>query len=176
MYEADAYWREKGEIASEEVQEEKTTRSAWVVYLLLLLSLIGFSIYYPSTTFEVGESAVSFPAVPVFTTLFALTGWLGLHKSNQFFILNLLGYTIVFLVVGVMGYGWYLMEISAIFLAMGLLSGFANNEGADGIISQFLTGAKDMLSAALVVGLAGGIIQILQDGRIIDPILHSMAT
>lgn len=33
-----------------------------------------------------------------------------------------------------------------------------------------------MLSAALVVGLAGGIIQILQDGRIIDPILHSMAT
>ena len=176
MYEADAYWREKGEVASEEVQEEKTTRSAWVVYLLLLLSLTGFSIYYPSTTFEVGESTVSFPAVPVFTALFALTGWLGLRKSNQFFILNLLGYTIVFLVVGVMGYGWYLMEISAIFLAMGLLSGFANNEGADGIISQFLTGAKDMLSAALVVGLAGGIIQILQDGRIIDPILHSMAT
>ena len=119
---------------------------------------------------------MSFPAVPVFTALFALTGWLGLRKSNQFFILNLLGYTIVFLVVGVMGYGWYLMEISAIFLAMGLLSGFANNEGADGILSQFLTGAKDMLSAALVVGLAGGIIQILQDGRIIDPILHSMAT
>ena len=176
MYEADAYWREKGEVASEEIQEEKTTRSAWVVYLLLLLSLTGFSIYYPSTTFEVGESTVSFPAVPVFTALFALTGWWGLRKSNQFFILNLLGYTIVFLVVGVMGYGWYLMEISAIFLAMGLLSGFANNEGADGIISQFLTGAKDMLSAALVVGLAGGIIQILQDGRIIDPILHSMAT
>ena len=73
-----------------------------------------------------------------------------------------------------MGYGWNLMEISAIFLAMGLLSGFANNEGADWIISQFLTGAKDMLSAALVVGLAGGIIQILQDGHIIDPIPHSM--
>lgn len=77
MYEADAYWREKGEVSSEEVPEEKTTRSAWIVYLLLLLSLIGFSIYYPSTTFEVGESAVSFPAVPVFTALFALTGWLG---------------------------------------------------------------------------------------------------
>ena len=32
-----------------------------------------------------------------------------------------------------------------------------------------------MLSAALVVALAGGIIQILQDGKIIDPILHAMA-
>lgn len=176
MYEADAYWREKGGVASEEVREEKTTRSAWVVYLLLLLSLIGFSFYSPSSTFEVGESAVHFPAVPIFTGLYALTGWLGLRKSNQFFILNLLGYTIVFLVVGVMGYGWYLTEISAIFLAMGILSGFANNEGADGIISHFLAGAKEMLSAALVVGLAGGIIQILQDGRIIDPILHGMAT
>lgn len=137
--------------------------------------MIGFSIYYPSTTFEVGESAVSFPAVPVFTALFALTGWLGLRKSNQFFILNLLGYTIVFLVVGVMGYGWYLMEISAIFLVMGLLSGFANNEELTGSLASFLPEPKDMLSAALVVGLAGGIIQILQDGHIIDPILHSMA-
>lgn len=175
MYQADAYWREKGEVAAEEVLEAKTSRSAWAVYLLLLVSLIAFSVYYPSTTFEVGESAVHFPAVPVFTGLYALTGWLGLRKSNQFFILNLLGYTIVFLIIGVMGYGWYLTEISAIFLAMGILSGFANSEGADGIISQFLAGAKDMLSAALVVGLAGGIIQILQDGRIIDPILHGMA-
>lgn len=175
MYEADSYWREKGEITTEEIQEEKTTRSAWVVFFLLIVSLISFSIYYPTTTFKVGESAVCFPAVPTFTALLAMTGWLGLRKSNQFFILNLLGYTIVFLIIGVMGYGWYLTEISAIFLAMGILSGFANNEEADGIIAQFLTGAKDMLSAALVVGLAGGIIQILQDGRIIDPILHGMA-
>lgn len=39
-----------------------------------------------------------------------------------------------------------------------------------------MDGAKDMLSAAIVVGLAGGIIQILQDGHIIDPILHSLAS
>ena len=75
-----------------------------------------------------------------------------------------------------MGHGWYLPEISAIFLAMGILSGFANSEHADAIIKQFMDGAKDMLSAAIVVALAGGIIQILQDGHIIDPILHSLAS
>ncbi len=32
------------------------------------------------------------------------------------------------------------------------------------------------MSAAIVVGLAGGIIQILQDGHVIDPILHVLAT
>lgn len=35
---------------------------------------------------------------------------------------------------------------------------------------------KDILSAALVVGLAGGIIIVLQEGHIIDPILHSLAS
>ena len=176
MYEADAFWREREAAFSGETIKADTTRSARVVYLLLLLVLIVFSICYPMTGFSVGESLLTFPAVPVFTALYALTGYLGLRKSNQFFILNLLAYTIVFLIIGVMGHGWYLTEISAIFLAMGILSGFANNEGANGIIDQFLTGAKDMLSAALVVGLAGGIIQILQDGRIIDPILHSLAS
>lgn len=59
---------------------------------------------------------------------------------------------------------------------MGIFAGFANNENADGIIAQFMVGAKDMLPAALVVGLAGGIIQILQAGHIIDPILHGLAS
>jgi len=34
---------------------------------------------------------------------------------------------------------------------------------------------KDIMSAALVVGMAGGIIVILQKGMIIDTILHSLA-
>ena len=114
--------------------------------------------------------------MPVLSVLFAAFGWLGLRKSNQFFILTLLAFTILFLITGVMGHGWYLPEISAIFLAMGILSGFANSEKTDNIIGQFMDGAKDMLSAAIVVGLAGGIIQILQDGHIIDPILHSLAS
>lgn len=175
MYHADAYWR-KRETGTTEKIEMATTRSAWIVYSLLLTALICFSINYPQTTFAVGESKIHFPAVPLFSVLFALFGWMGVRKSNQFFILTLLAFTIIFLVTGVMGYGWYLMEISAIFLAMGIFSGYANNENTNSIINQFLVGAKDMLSAALVVGLAGGIIQILQDGRIIDPILHGLAT
>lgn len=62
------------------------------------------------------------------------------------------------------------------FLAMGVLTGYAAGKDTDSIIKLFLEGAKDILSAAIVVGLAGGIIQILQDGRIIDPILHALAS
>lgn len=177
MYDADQYWRSRGlEQQGGEKIETKTTKSAYVVYTLTLITLIIFSIYHFITDITIGSYHINLPLIPLTSTLFAFTAWRGLSRSNQFFILNLLAYTVVFLIIGVMGYGWYLTEISAIFLAMGILSGFANSESADNLIAQFLCGAKDMLSAAIVVGLAGGIIQILQDGHIIDTILHSLAS
>lgn len=174
MYEADEYWRNKG-AENEEQLIYTTPLSALVVYFLILGALVLFSVFYPLTVFRIGDTAVSLYAVPAMTVLYAVLGGLGLRKSFHFFILTVLGFTIVFLVVGVMGYGWYLTEISALFLAMGIMSGFAFGKNPDELIRLFLEGAKDMLSAALVVGLAGGIIQILQDGHIIDPILHSLA-
>lgn len=175
MYRADAYWRKREEAATDELVYA-TTVSAWVVYVLVLVALFLFSWFYPVSTFMLGEYSVSVYAVPVFGALFAVFGWMGLRKSNHFFILSLLAFTVFFLIIGVMAHGWYLAEISGIFLAMGILSGFANSEKIDNIIKQFMDGAKDMLSAAIVVGLAGGIIQILQDGHVIDPILHSLAS
>lgn len=175
MYGADEYWRKRngennGEIAY------SVSRPTYGIYIAVLAVLSVFSVGYPVTVFSLGNNSVSLYAVPVCTVLFAVLGWLGLRKSFHFFILSLLAFTVVFLVIGVMGYGWYLPEISAIFLAMGILSGYAAGKNADGIIRLFLEGAKDLLSAAIVVGLAGGIIQILQDGRIIDPILHALAS
>ncbi|MCD7899975.1 MAG: TIGR00366 family protein [Bacteroides sp.] len=175
MYKADAYWRNKGEYTAAQLNY-KTTTSAWVVYFLILIALALFSYFYPVSVFKLGEHSVNAYAVPFCSILFVLFAWFGLRKSNHFFILTLLAFTVVFLIIGVMAHGWYLAEISAIFLAMGILAGFANNQKTDGIIKEFLTGAKDMLSAAIVVGLAGGIIQILQDGHVIDPILHSLAS
>lgn len=175
MYKADEYWRNRRAEGTEEVAYT-TPVASYVVYGLILLALCAFSVYYPRTTFSLGNASVSLYAIPFCTVLFALFGWMGLRKSFHFFILSVLAFTVVFLVIGVMGHGWYLPEISAIFLAMGIMSGYAAGRNADGIIKLFLEGAKDILSAAIVVGLAGGIIQVLQDGRIIDPILHGLAS
>ena len=90
-------------------------------------------------------------------------------------ILLLLLCTVIALIVGVMHYGWYLPEISALFLAMGIFSGYIYGMKTDDIIAEFIAGAKDILSAAIVVGLASGIILILQDGHIIDTILYHLA-
>ena len=175
MYEADAYWRNRQGQQAEAVAYS-TPRSAYVVYGLVTAALVAFAACYPQTVFAVGSRTETLYAVPVCTALFALFGWMGLRRSFHFFVLTLLAFTVVFLVIGVMGHGWYLPEISGIFLAMGILAGYASGKNADGIIKEFMAGAKDILSAAIVVGLAGGIIQVLQEGRIIDPILHGLAS
>jgi uncharacterized ion transporter superfamily protein YfcC len=58
---------------------------------------------------------------------------------------------------------------------MGISSGIAMSYSANQIATLFISGVKDIVSAALVVGLAGGIIIVLQNGNVIDPMLHSLA-
>ncbi len=175
VYETDKYWHERG--AGEKPEEIKyhTPLRAWLVFGFILISLILFSIKFPETILKIGNSSFVAPMIPIATGIFALTSFFSLRKSVHFFILNLLAFTIIFLIIGVMGYGWYIMRIATLFLAMGLLSGIAMNYTPNEITKHFLDGAKDIMSAAIVVGLAGGIVIILQDGHIIDTILHSMA-
>jgi len=58
---------------------------------------------------------------------------------------------------------------------MGILAGLSIGKTANELTKLFIEGAKDILSAAMVVGLAGGIIVILRNGQIIDTILYYMA-
>ncbi|HCX99547.1 MAG TPA: short-chain fatty acid transporter [Bacteroidales bacterium] len=174
VYAEDEYWRNREQNESEEVKYY-TPRIAWGVYAFILGALTIFSFLYPNTTLNVGNSSTSLVLIPVFTVLFAILGYLALRKSVHFFILLLLGYTILFLIIGVMGYGWYVMEIATLFLAMGIASGVSIKKGADDIAKLFLEGVKDILSAAIIVGLAGGIIVILEDGGVIDSILYGLS-
>ena len=175
MYRADAYWRKREAESETENLVRPAGRSTHVVFIFLTLLLGALSFRYPLTTFSVGAESTTIVIFPVITLLFVITSLLAIRRSAQLFILNLLLFTILFLVVGVMGYDWYLEEISALFLSMGLLAGIANNMGGNAIAKEFIAGVKDMLTAALVIALAGGIIQILTDGRIMDTILFSLA-
>ena len=75
-----------------------------------------------------------------------------------------------------MGYGWYLPEICALFMALAVAAGLAADYSADDIAKEFIAGAKDIFSAALIIGFAAGIIVILKDGKVIDTLLGSMAS
>jgi uncharacterized ion transporter superfamily protein YfcC len=174
MYHLDEYWRDRGTSEIENIKKS-TPLGAWIVYGFLLACFALFSWFFPSSNLKIGNAAYNLPAVPVASLLFALTSIPALLRSGHYFVLNLLAFTIVFLVIGVMGYGWYLMEIASLFFAMGIFSGIAMNYDANHITKLFIEGSRDILSAALVVGLAGGILVILEDGKIIDTILYGVS-
>ena len=107
-------------------------------------------------------------------------GEAGVKKSvkpltrRQSWILVVLLLTVVALIVGVTCWDWYMPEITGLFLGMGIVCGIIAGFSANRIADELIAGARDILSAALVVGFASGIIVILQDGKVVDSILHAM--
>lgn len=77
---------------------------------------------------------------------------------------------------GLVTQGWYMNEISSVFLAMGLLAGVIAGFSQDVIAQEFVAGIADFAFSAIVVGLARGILVIASDGMIIDTILNALAT
>ena len=175
MYEDDAYWRtEHAQLATDNWQLT-TPKKAWFVFGFLAVVLIVFSVLYPQTTLKIGNSTATLPLLPIGTAVFILLSILTLRKTVHYFVLTLLFATVYFLVVGVLGYEWYIMEIASLFLVLGIASGLAVDKSASDIAKLFLEGMGDILSAAVIVGLAGGIVIILQDGGIIDTILYGLS-
>ena len=169
------------EVSSEDSEKAEVTVSklrAWICYAALTVVLVLFSVFYASDcVIKLGESSFHTPwLLWVATGLFALLSFVSLRNSVKMFILNMLMFTIVFLVVGAMGYGWYLSEICALFMALAVCAGISAGYSADNIAKEFIAGAKDIFSAALIIGFAAGIIVILQNGQVIDTMLASMAS
>jgi len=99
------------------------------------------------------------------------TGLSAMHKRVLYiFLLGL-----VVLVLGVLKYQWYIEEISAVFLVTGIIVGLIGKLTLGEITDSFIQGAKDLISTALVIALARGILIISRDGKIIDTILFGLS-
>lgn len=161
-----------------EVMEKGSGIKAWVCFAILMVALVLFSVFYASDcVISLGQKSFAAPwLLWVLTALFAMVSVIALRRSARLFILDMLLFCILFMVTGVMGYGWYLPEICALFLALAVASGLAAGYSSDDIAKEFIAGAKDMFSAALIIGFAAGIIVILQNGQVIDIMLDSMAS
>ena len=175
--------REPAVVASEEQETEIAVvrgggKRAWICFAIVMVVLVLFSIFYAADcVIKVGQSEFSTPYLMwVLTALYAVVSVLALRVSDKMYILNMLLFTILFLVVGAMGYGWYLPEICALFMALGIAAGFSAGYSADDIAKEFIAGAKDIFSAALIIGFAAGIIVILENGEVINPMLTAMAS
>jgi uncharacterized ion transporter superfamily protein YfcC len=95
-------------------------------------------------------------------------------STRQKIVLAVLAATLIALVVGALKFDWYITEIGALFLGMAILSGIVGRLKMREFSDSFVSGAKDMLTAALVVACSRGILVIASEGKIIDTVLDSM--
>lgn len=100
---------------------------------------------------------------------------LQMNTQHKLVLLVLMA-TIGILIYGVLKYGWYFTEISALFMGMGLVVGLITFKGDfESLTNAFLKGAGAMTTAAIFVGLSRAILIVMQDGRIMDTIVHALS-
>ena len=83
--------------------------------------------------------------------------------------------TVVVLVFGVIRYGFYIDELAALFLIMGIAAGVVGGLRPGEIADSFIKGCHNMLFPCVMVGFCRATTIVLTDALIMDTIIHALA-
>lgn len=83
--------------------------------------------------------------------------------------------TIVVLVFGIVWLQWYLVELSALFLGLGLVAAVIGRVRPDDTARLFGIGAAELAMTALLIGFARSIALLLEDGQVLHTIVHGLS-
>ncbi len=97
----------------------------------------------------------------------------GISKRSQI-ILSLTALAFAIMVYGLLQLGWGFNEMSAEFFVLGIVAGLIGKLGINGTSKAYMEGFKEMIFAAMIMGLARSITVILEEGQIIDTIIYAL--
>lgn len=86
-------------------------------------------------------------------------------------VMTVFALSFALLIYGVSVLGWWMGEMSALFLASSILVGLIARMGEHEFVDTFIDGARDLLGVALIIGVARGIVVVMDAGKITDTIL-----
>ncbi|MDF9758249.1 putative ion transporter superfamily protein YfcC [Peribacillus simplex] len=81
----------------------------------------------------------------------------------------------IVLAFGVIKFQWYMTEIAALFIVLTIVIGITGKLSADHIVNSFTNGSAALLGGALIIGVSRAILVVLNEGHIVDPMLHQVA-
>lgn len=90
-------------------------------------------------------------------------------------VLLAFGGGLLLFVYGAIVHGWYLTELSAIFLGVGIIAAVVGRLGLNQTARTFVDGAGDMIGVALMIGFARTIQVMLTEAKVIDTIVRGLA-
>ena len=91
-------------------------------------------------------------------------------KTIIHLIIFLLTFTIM--IIGIIFFGWWTIEMSALFLSAALLIAAIDKMNEKAFVDTFIKGMESLLSVSVIVGLARGVTIVLNDGLVSDSILY----
>lgn len=99
------------------------------------------------------------------------------HLTRQHIaVLIVFALAILMLIAGVTVYGWYITELSALFIGLALVAGMIGRLSVNTIAETFIEGARELVMVAFIIALAKSILVLASDGQIIDSILHGLSS
>lgn len=98
----------------------------------------------------------------------------GLNASHRL-IVGLFSVAIIVMVLGVTRFHWFIPQIAAVFLGLGIATGIAAQLSVNTIAESFVEGARDLVGAALLVGFARPTLVLASDGHIVDTMMYAIS-
>jgi uncharacterized ion transporter superfamily protein YfcC len=84
--------------------------------------------------------------------------------------------TFVVLAYGLLGLGWGFPRMGALFFFMGVAAGLVGGLGLQGTAEGYVEGFRSMALPALLIGVARTIYVVLEQGRVVDTLVHGLLT
>ena len=144
------------------------------IFVVLLVLNISYVMYHAYRVKKNPESS------PVYAIDRAKADTINLTDTDELttrqgICLALLGLNFVGIIFGVLKYDFYMNEISALFLIMGILSGIICRLSPNDICDAFLEGCKGMMLPCLAVAMCKAATILLDNARVMDTIIHALA-
>lgn len=87
--------------------------------------------------------------------------------------LIILALNFILLVYGVIQLGWFISEIAGLFLLSGVIMGIIGRLTPNQMADGFIDGCREMVSGALIIGVAQTILVVIQSGGLLDTFLYA---
>ncbi|AST90923.1 MULTISPECIES: YfcC family protein [Sutcliffiella] len=146
-----------------------------VIYITVLAGTLAYVLWYANRVKKNPENSIlgenRFPKLDE-KSMEAVSSVL---TSTHKLVIALLVIGIGTYVYGVFQLNWSTNEMAAIFIMIAAGTAILSKMGANKMVSEFMNGAKAVVYGALIIGMARSIVVILENGMVLDTVVHGMA-
>ena len=145
-----------------------------VMYITYLILTSAFVMWYANSVKRSPEKSCMYEEDRLRSDVVDLNN-LAEFGTKEKLVLGVFAAVIFLLVFGVVRWGWYMDEISALFIGMSMIIAMIVRMSPNEFAVTFGNGMAEIASGALVVGFARGVLVVLTDSSILHTILHAAA-